>query len=193
MTPPVPPARPLDVPPKPVGAGYPHRLTDDERQRGLATLRARRKRRADIKRTLKQGEATFDQLWEASLGEPFRPETVDHVFLTMYVRDLVGALRWMGPDRTRLWMRRLHIDEDARVRDLSVWELDGLSHFFEVHTAPSWTCEYDCRICFLRGDFWRVGGYRRGAYGGVLVWRVRHRRFANSGQPYTKHRGARLA
>lgn len=85
------------------------KLTPEEKRKALAKAQAMRSKRADIRRRLKEGQLTLEQV----LGQ-----ADDEVIARMRVAYLLESLPKVGKVTTKKIMEEIGIDESRRIQGL---------------------------------------------------------------------------
>ncbi len=102
--------------------GSPPRLTSEERSAALAKAAQSRKRRAEIKTKVKNGEYTIDNVLELAQQ--------DQAVAKMRVRELLEAFSGVGKVRAHSLMERLNISPSRRIAGLGRIQIKELRNEF---------------------------------------------------------------
>lgn len=96
----------------------PPQLSPEERARALAKAAASRKRRAEVKASIKSGELSLSQVFELSKA--------DDAVAKMRVFELLESISGVGKVRARSVMDRLNISATRRIQGLGIKQLPAL-------------------------------------------------------------------
>lgn len=102
-------------------APLPPPLSPQQRRDALAKAAEARRRRADLKKDLRTGRTTFNELLV---------RTSDEMVGRMKVSAVLQALPGIGPARARKLMERLEIAGSRRMRGLGQRQIDSLLREF---------------------------------------------------------------
>jgi guanylate kinase len=102
--------------------GLPPQLTPEQRQEALLKAAASRKRRAEIKEKLKNGELSIDNILEISKSED--------AVAKMRVKELLESLSGVGKVRAQSLMERLNISASRRIQGLGRLQIKQLREEF---------------------------------------------------------------
>ena len=96
-------------------------LTDEQRKQALEKAAEARRKRADLKQQLKNGQLTLRQILDTDLKDP-AGETVGK----MKVAAVLEAMPGVGKVRAKKIMERLDISSSRRIRGLGAKQRDAL-------------------------------------------------------------------
>ncbi|GAC1418223.1 MAG: integration host factor, actinobacterial type [Actinomycetota bacterium] len=96
-------------------------LTDEQRKQALEKAAEARRKRADLKQQLKNGQLTLRQILDTDLKDP-AGETVG----TMKVAAVLEAMPGVGKVRAKKIMERSDISSSRRIRGLGGKQRDAL-------------------------------------------------------------------
>lgn len=102
--------------------GLPPKLSDEQRQAALLKAAASRKRRAEVKIKIKNGEFSMDTVLEIAKTED--------AIAKMRVRELLEALSGVGKIRAQALMERLNISPTRRIQGLGRHQIKELRDEF---------------------------------------------------------------
>lgn len=102
--------------------GLPPKLTDAQRQEALVKAAASRKRRAEVKIKIKNGEFSIDTVLEISKTED--------AIAKMRVKELLESMTGVGKIRAQSLMERLNISPTRRIQGLGRHQIKELRHEF---------------------------------------------------------------
>ena len=102
--------------------GLPPKLSDEQRKQALLKAAVSRKRRAEIKMKIKNGELSIDAILEISKNED--------AIAKMRVKELLEALTGVGKVRAQSLMERLNISPTRRIQGLGRHQIKGLRNEF---------------------------------------------------------------
>lgn len=102
--------------------GLPPQLSDEQRQAALAKAAASRKRRAEVKFKIKNGEFSMDTVLEIAKSED--------AIAKMRVRELLESLSGVGKIRAQAMMERLNISPTRRIQGLGRHQIRELRNEF---------------------------------------------------------------
>ena len=90
--------------------GTPPQLTPEQRQQALLKASSSRKRRAEVKASLKNGDYSIDNILEIARNE--------EAVAKMRVKELLESLSGVGKVRAQSLMERLNISPSRRIQGL---------------------------------------------------------------------------
>ncbi|CAN2199013.1 Gmk Guanylate kinase [Candidatus Nanopelagicaceae bacterium] len=102
--------------------GLPPKLTDAQRQEALLKAAASRKRRAEVKIKIKNGEFSIDTVLEISKTED--------AIAKMRVKELLESMNGVGKIRAQSLMERLNISPTRRIQGLGRHQIKELRNEF---------------------------------------------------------------
>jgi guanylate kinase len=102
--------------------GLPPQLTPEQRQHALLKAAASRKRRAEVKEKMKNGELSIDNILEISKNED--------AVAKMRVKELLESLSGVGKVRAQSLMERLNISPSRRIQGLGRLQVKQLREEF---------------------------------------------------------------
>ena len=102
--------------------GLPPQLTAEQRQEALLKAAASRKRRAEVKRKIKNGEFSIDTVLEIAKNED--------AIAKMRVKELLESMSGVGKIRAQALMERLNISPTRRIQGLGRHQIKELRNEF---------------------------------------------------------------
>lgn len=111
--------------------GTPPQLTPEQRQAALAKAGLSRKRRAEIKNQIKNGELSIEDVLKLAV--------TDDAIAKMRVKELLESLSGVGKVRVITLMERLNISSTRRIQGLGKVQIKGLREEFkkeDMSTRP---------------------------------------------------------
>jgi guanylate kinase len=102
--------------------GLPPQLTPEQRQHALLKAAASRKRRAEVKEKMKNGELSIDNILEISKSED--------AVAKIRVKELLESLSGVGKVRAQSLMERLNISPSRRIQGLGRLQVKQLREEF---------------------------------------------------------------
>jgi guanylate kinase len=102
--------------------GLPPQLTDEQRKQALLKATASRKRRAEVKLKLKNGEFSIDAILEIAKN--------DDAVAKMRVKELLESMTGVGKIRAQSLMDRLNISSTRRIQGLGRHQIKELRNEF---------------------------------------------------------------
>ena len=102
--------------------GLPPQLTDEQRKQALLKATASRKRRAEVKLKLKNGEFSVDAILEIAKN--------DDAVAKMRVKELLESMTGVGKIRAQSLMDRLNISSTRRIQGLGRHQIKELRNEF---------------------------------------------------------------
>jgi guanylate kinase len=103
--------------------GLPPQLSDEQRQEALLKAAASRKRRAEVKIKIKNGEFSIDKVLEIAKSED--------AIAKMRVKELLEAMSGVGKIRALALMERLNISPTRRIQGLGRHQIKELRSEFK--------------------------------------------------------------
>jgi guanylate kinase len=102
--------------------GTPPQLTQEQRQQALLKASSSRKRRAEVKASLKNGDYSIDNILEIAKNE--------EAVAKMRVKELLESLSGVGKVRAQSLMERLNISPSRRIQGLGRLQIKQLREEF---------------------------------------------------------------